>query len=117
MRDDRLDAQAVVNGADVHIPVLQERFVTWQRRRPYELIVEPDPDDGDWEFLIAYLRAPLDPLIAGDVSVIISSVRTSLDVLMSALLTSYGIKPNSKAHFPIRRHASDLFGCRNDVGR
>ena len=102
MREDLVDALAAVHWADAHIPVMQERFIAWQRGGPYNIDVEPDPDDGDWELLIAYLGAPLDPLIHGDIGAIINSMRTALDILMSSLLTSNGVKPNSKAHFPIR---------------
>lgn len=111
MRADLADAAAAVDWANAHIPVLQERFVTWQRRGPYELVMEPDPNDTKWEFLVAYLRVPLDPMILGDVGAIINSIRTSLDLLMSAVLTANGIKPNSSAHFPIRKHAADFLAA------
>lgn len=56
MRDDLLEAWNAVYWADTHIPVLQENFVSWQQRGPYELVMEPDPNDSNWEFITAYLR-------------------------------------------------------------
>jgi hypothetical protein len=87
MRDDLRGSWNAVQWADAHIPVLRERFISWQRRNPYELVMEVDPKNADWEFMVAYLRAPLD---------------------MSALLTGNGHKPNSSAHFPIRKNAADF---------
>ena len=110
MRADLRGSWNAVHWADTHIPVLQERFISWQRSTPYELVMEPDPDNSEWELLTAYLRKPIDPLIVGDIGAIINSVRTGLDILMSALLTSNGAKPNSKAHFPIRKDAADFLG-------
>jgi hypothetical protein len=111
MRDDLLDALAAVNWAESQIPILQERFVAWQRRDPYETVVEPDPDDADRELLVAYLNMALDPLIHGDAGAIVNSARTALDLLMSALLTGHSIKPNDKAHFPIRKAAADFLAA------
>jgi hypothetical protein len=111
MRDDLLDAKAAVDWAEAQIPILQERLMNWQRERPYEIVPEPDPADKNWEFLVAYLGIPLDPLIHGDVGAIINSARTALDILMSALLAGHGIKPNSKAHFPIRKARTDFLAA------
>jgi hypothetical protein len=102
MRDDLTEALAAVQWADTHIPVMNRRFIIWKQRGPYDLVVEPDPEDATRELLVAYLNAPLDSLIHGDIGAIINSMRTALDILMSALLTGHGIKPNSKAHFPVR---------------
>lgn len=108
MRSDLRGSWNAVRWADAHIQVLQERFVSWQRGAPYELVMERDLHDADWEFLVAYLRQPLDPLIVGDIGAIINSVRTGLDLLMSALLVGNGEIPNSKAHFPIRKSPADF---------
>jgi len=111
MRDDLLDAKAAVDWANAQIPVLQERFIAWQRLRPYEIVEEPDPNDIDWKLLIAYPKIPLDPLIQGDAGAIINSIRAALDLLMSALIKRNGKKPNSDAHFPIRKSADDFLAA------
>ena len=100
MRDDLREAWDVVRWAETHIPVLQERFISWQGRGAYELVMEPDPDDLDWEFLVAYPKE-VDSLILGDIGAVINSIRTSLDILMFAVLARHRPKPNGKTHFPI----------------
>jgi hypothetical protein len=87
MRNDLADALAPIIWAEAQIPILQERFAAWQRKRPYEIVVESDPNDPHWEFIVAYLKEPLDPLIHGDVGGIINAVRSALDLLMSAILS------------------------------
>jgi len=111
MRDDLLDAQAAVDWANAQIPILQQRFIAWQRLSPYEIIEEPDPDHIDWKLLIAYLKIPLDPLIQGDAGAIINSTRAALDLLMSALIKRSGKKPNSDTNFPIKRIANDFLSA------
>jgi hypothetical protein len=111
MRDDLTHALAVVAWADAHIPVMQERFIAWKRSGPYNVDVEPDPRDADWELLVAYLGVPLDSLIQGDVGAIINSMRTALDIPMSALLAGQGIEPNRKVYFPIRRTEADFLAA------
>ena len=108
MRDDLLDAKAAADWAVAQIPILENRLKSWQRSRPYETIIELDPDSADKELLVAYLRTPLDPLIQGDIGAIINSTRTALDLLMSAVLMSHGVKPNSDAHFPIKKTSADF---------
>lgn len=100
MRDDLLDANGAVDWAETQIPDLQERFLSWQRRGPYKIVIEPDPDTGD-KLMVAYERFPFDPLIAPQVGGIINSVRSALDLLASALACRNGIKPSAATHFPI----------------
>ena len=83
MKADLEDALVPVKWAQAHMPVLQERFLAWQRTYPYKIVAEPDPNRGDRELLVAYLEKPLDPLIVGDVGAIINSVRTGLDLMMA----------------------------------
>jgi hypothetical protein len=113
MRDDLLEAKASVNWADAHIPVLQNRFVSWQQAAPYYLIMEPDPQSREWEFLVAYLQTPLDLLILGDIGAIINSARTALDLLMAAILARHSVKPRREGHFPIRKTAQDFLSAIN----
>ena len=109
MRDDLLDAKAAVDWANAQIPILQQRFIAWQRRHPYEIVEEPDPNDINWKLMVAYSKIPLDPMIQGDTGAIINSTRAALDLLMSALIKRNGKKPNSSAPFPIRRSADGFF--------
>ena len=61
--------------ARAQIPVLQERFLSWQRSYPYKLVCQPERGRPDRELLVAYLEKPLDPLIIGDIGAIINSVQ------------------------------------------
>src|SRR6266478_4126248 len=89
------------------IPVLRERFLSWHRLGPYEMIVEPHADSG-YEVLIARRRFPLDPLIVGDAGAIINSTRSALDLLAAALAARNGVKPSHKTHFPIFRSEQEM---------
>ena len=82
---------------------MQERFLEWQRRQPYALEVEKYPEDPEWQYLVAYPKTPLDPLIYGDFGAIVNSTRTALDLTLSALLIRNGHEPNADALFPIRK--------------
>lgn len=108
MRDDLQDAFAAVKWAETQIAGLKERFITWQRRNPFEVVVQPDPGQSQSHLLVAYQRLPLDSLIQPDVGAIINSTRTALDLLMSALLKRNGATPNQDANFPIRKMKSDF---------
>ena len=96
MPNDLLDAQAAVDWAIAQIPILQERFLAWQRNRPYELVVEPDPDPG-YEILVAHQKRPVDPLVIDDAGAIINSARSSLDLLAATLAARNGVKPRPDA--------------------
>lgn len=109
MKADLEDALVPVAWARVHISVLQERFLSWQRRYPYKLICEPDRNQPDRDLLIAYLETPLDPLIVGDIGAIINSVRTGLDLMMAAVVARHGVQPEDAPNFPIRQKSSDFF--------
>jgi hypothetical protein len=108
MQPDLEDALVPVKWADSQIPVFRERFVAWQRRHPYKLVMEPDPNDPEWEFLTVYLERALDPMIIGDVGAIINSARTSLDIFWMLLIARHGFKPKGNTSFPIRDTAANF---------
>lgn len=101
MRDDLREAYSAVYWAIAHIPVLQERLISWQRSGPYKPVMQADPNDPEWELLTVEQVKSLDPLISGDIGAIINSIRTALDILMYAVLARYTPKPKDKTHFPI----------------
>jgi len=93
MRDDLLDAYAAVDWAVAQIPLFQEKIVAWNRRRPYDLSVERDPDTGE-QFLVAASLGSFDPIINAEVGVIINSMRTALDLLAASLARRNCINPS-----------------------
>ena len=109
MRDDLQDALVPVKWAKAQIPILQERLISWQRTRPYELVMEDDPQRPDMELLVAYLKKPIDPLIIGDVGAVINSVRTALDLTMTAVLSRHGVVADWTPPFPICKNSVDFF--------
>jgi hypothetical protein len=111
MKADLEDALVPVKWAQAQIPVLQERFIAWQRSYPYEIVSEPDPYQPDRELLVAYLKKPLDSLIVGDVGAIINSVRTGLDLMMAAIVARHGIPARDAPNFPVRKKPADFLAA------
>jgi len=107
MRDDLTAAEASANWAEAQIPDLQERFLAWQRSRPYEIVMETDPHTAE-QLLVARRKIPLDPLISPQVGCIINSARSSLDLLAAALACRNGVKPSATTHFPFYASHQDF---------
>jgi hypothetical protein len=100
MRDDLLDAQAAVDWAVAQLPVLENRIKSWCDDRPYRFIEESHPEMGKKLIKLADVT-PLPGLINADVGAIIKSIRSSLDLLASALATRNGVDPPDHVYFPI----------------
>jgi hypothetical protein len=111
MKADLEDALVPVKWAEAQIPILEKRFEAWQQRYPYEVIVEPDPQQSEKELLVAYLKKPLDPLITGDIGAIINSVRTGLNLMLAAVVARHGIVPDRAPDFPIRTKSADFYSA------
>jgi len=62
MKADLEDALVPVAWARAQIPVLQERFLSWQRSYPYKLVCEPEWGRPDRELLVAPETAPNFPI-------------------------------------------------------
>jgi hypothetical protein len=114
MRDDLLDAQAAIKWAEAQVPLFQNAFLEWQRRGPYEIVAERDPDSSD-QLIVAYQRTLLDPLIVVESGVIVNAIRTSLDMLAAALSRRNGIEPDRHTKFPIHELESGLRGELNTI--
>jgi hypothetical protein len=99
MRDDLLDAQAAVDWAVAQIPLLQEGFLDWQRRNPYRVVQERDPDTGQ-DIAVTYDQ-PFPLTFNAWTGAIINSLRSGLDLLAATLATRNRVKPNEGTHFPI----------------
>ena len=109
MRDDLLDAQSAVDWAIEQIPVLKERLMSFERRRPFEIVMELDPQKSDDVLMVAYGLGMPDLIINAEVGAIINSIRSSLDLLFTAIVGRNGVKFSRKA-FPICPTAADFAG-------
>lgn len=108
MRDDLLDAQASIDWAVAQIPVLEKRFIAWQRSGPYESAVEPDPETGD-NLVVVRRTRPADLSFNAEAGAIINAIRSSLDMLAASLAIRNGKKPSANTHFPIFRSHQESF--------
>jgi hypothetical protein len=111
MKADLQDALVPVKWAEAQIPILQQRLIEWNRSGPYRIIVEPEPQQPNWELLVAYLEKPLDALIVGDVGAVINSVRTALNLLISAVVARHGTVPSRAPDFPIAKKPADFLAA------
>jgi hypothetical protein len=99
MRDDLLDALASVDWAVAQIPLFEEAFRSWATDHPYELRFEPNSDPAQ-KSAAAYFD-PLPRSFNAWAGAIINSLRSSLDLLATALATRNGVKAYERTHFPI----------------
>jgi hypothetical protein len=91
MRDDLLDAQAAVDWALAEIPLLQQGFIEWQRRNPYSVVQERDPETGE-NIAVTYDQ-PFPLTFNAWAGAIINSLRSSLDLLAAALARRNPLHP------------------------
>jgi hypothetical protein len=111
MRDDLLDAQAAIDWAVAQIPCLEERFMAYLGRRPYDVVMEPDPDQIGHVLLVFYSLGPPDAVLNAEVGVIINSLRTSLDMLFTALVRrNTNVELGRDTYFPITPDAANFLG-------
>ena len=106
MRDDLLDAQAAVDWAVAQVPLLQQGFLDWQRRNPYRVVQERDPDTGQ-DVAVTYDQ-PFPLTFNAWAGSIINSLRSGLDLLAAGLAARNNVRPSHKTHFPIFRSLHDM---------
>lgn len=108
MRDDLLDAQAGVYWADAQIPILEARIKAWRESRPYDLVEEFHPQNGEKLYKLANIRR-LPPIVNAEAGVIINSLRCSLDLLANTLAKRNGHVNPVGVQFPISRSRAGFF--------
>jgi hypothetical protein len=95
MGADLLDAQAAIDWAVEQMPRLQKRIEDWADSYSTRIAVE----DGKKAY---YLRAnPVPTIINAETGSIINSIRTSLDLLASALAARNGNAGSRHVYFPV----------------
>jgi hypothetical protein len=100
MRDDLLDACAAIEWAESQLDCLRARGKRWFEEAPYLASTEEDPQTGN-KVLQVNPSEPLPRLINAEVGAIINSIRTSLDLLATALAQRHCQRLITDAYFPI----------------
>jgi hypothetical protein len=117
MRDDLLEAYAACSWAGSQLPLLKKRIDDWIARPAYEVVEELRPEIGKKFFKLKIDRRIGDSLINAEVGVIINSLRSSLDLLASALAIRNGKRPCRDHHFPIYLSLDDFIKPKNATKR
>jgi len=109
MRDDLLDACAAIEWAESQLECLRARVKRWFEEAPYLASTEEDPQTGN-KVLQVNPSEPLPRLINAEVGAIINSIRTSLDLLATALAQRHCQRLIKDASFPICETAAEWKG-------
>jgi hypothetical protein len=107
MRDDLLDAQAAIDWAVAQLPTLMARLESWGNGPRYRLVFEPHPEIKKKLIKLADIKQ-LDPIINAEVGVIINSIRSSLDILITSVALRYGYTNTNRTYFPITNSEADF---------
>jgi len=100
MRDDLLDAYAAVDWAVTQLPSLQERIDSWLSRN-LQVQIDHQPPPATHDRIIVFEKEPFPLSFNIEVGAYINVIRSSLDMLASALSARHGLPENAAAHFPI----------------
>ena len=106
MQADLLDAQASVNWAVTQTETFDQRIKAWTRVY-FEVRIEETPAPAAQNRVIALLKEPLPRAFNVEFGVCINAIRTSLDILATALAERHHIKGESKIYFPVVRSAHE----------
>jgi hypothetical protein len=104
MCDDLLDAQACVDWAVEQLPALGDRLNGWLR---LNVVVEVE-DAGPSNVLVAVQREELPRSFNVEIGAYLNTLRSSLDILASAVAVRHDICAPEDAYFPIARSESAL---------
>jgi hypothetical protein len=102
--DDLLDAQACVDWTVEQFPALEDRINGWLR---LNVVVEVE-DAGPSDVLVAVQREELARSFNVEIGAYLNTLRSSLDILASALALRHDICAPEDAYFPIARSESAL---------
>ena len=107
MREDLLDAQAAVDWAVSQFPALAQRIDSWLQLKVDVVIEDPDPSVPN-NVIVAVEKEPLPLVFNAEVGAYINAVRSSLDILATALNDRYSIGDPNKAYFPVARSLAEF---------
>jgi len=103
MRDDLLDANAALDWAEAQIELLNKRLDKWKASKPYDIetIIANLDLSGPQKLFKVKQKVPLPLIVNAEVGSIINSVRSSFDLLATALAVRNGHKTVDNVYFPI----------------
>jgi hypothetical protein len=102
MRDDLRDAQTAVDWAVEQMPKLQRRITDWADSYATRMAVE----NGKKAYYVT--ANPVPAIINAETGSVINSIRSSLDLLASALATRSGHPGSRQVYFPICKSLADF---------
>jgi hypothetical protein len=102
MRDDLLDAQACVEWTITQLPGFAERLGAWLGAN-IEIGVEESPPESAYNPIVAVPKAPLPRAFNVEAGAYINTLRSSIDVVATALAYRYGIPKPNDHYFPVAK--------------
>ncbi len=107
MLDDLLAPLAAHDWAKHQIPILRGKFENYTQQRPYHLDICDDPNTHEKLLVFRSLGAHDMPLDV-EAGLLISALRTSLDLLFATLIRRNGKKPPRNRGFPPRQSVEEF---------
>ncbi len=107
MRDDLLDAQAAVDWTVAQFPSLSERIEIWLAEN-MEMVIKDQPAPATYDVIIAIPKEPLPRAFTIEIGAYINTIRSSLDILATAITNRYGIARPEDAYFPVAKSAASF---------
>jgi hypothetical protein len=114
MRDDLLHAQASVDWAVAQLPSFQSRLDAWSHAN-VDVIIKELPADSPNNVIVAIEKGPLPLAFQVEVGAYINAIRSSLDILASALAARHCQALMDDAYFPVAS-SPQAFAARNYKG-
>ncbi|HEV8029562.1 MAG TPA: hypothetical protein VGP42_00945 [Stellaceae bacterium] len=107
MRDDLLHAQASVDWAVSQLPSLETRLTAWGKGN-FDLIIEEQPPPATHDPIVAVAKEPLPLAFNVEVGAYINAIRSSLDILATALAYRYKVPRPDQACFPVAKSRDEF---------
>lgn len=102
MRDDLLDAQAAVDWAIAQFPALEKRLRSWLDAN-IDVEIEEQPPPATHDVIVAVEKEMMPRAFNVEVGALLNTIRSSLDILATALAYRYGVPKPDDAYFPVAR--------------
>ena len=107
MRDDLLEAQAAIDWPVAQLPAFAKRFEVWLDAN-IQIEIENVPPPATHNPIVAIEKDPLPFAFNVEMGAYVNTIRSSLDILATALAHRYGIPRPDEAYFPVARSEADF---------